>query len=317
MNSLDYVFADPELQASPPVLVDVGAAGGLNPAWRQIARYSIGVGFEPDTREAPELSTAQQQFKRWIFCPCIATPETPEEGQHPLHLARAPQCSSSLRPHHERLSEWVFADQFEVLNTESLPAQKLGDALRKVGVEKVDWLKFDTQGTDLRLFQSLSADVHETLVAVEFEPGIMEAYLGEDHGAEIMTYMRETPFWMADLQIGRTPRGRAADLSAVGSFWSRNWQRRLAPCAPGWVGLTYLRDIAVPPPPVDRRGWLLTWAFATAMGQHGYALTVATLGRQQFADKRFAGLHAASTRAVKWAMVRSFPRWVWERFIRR
>lgn len=317
MNSLDYVFADPELLANPPVLVDVGAAGGLNPAWRQIARYSIGVGFEPDTREAPALSTAQQQFKRWIFCPCIATPEPPAGGQHPLHLARAPQCSSSLPPHHERLAEWVFADQFEVLRTASLPAQKLGDALQNVGIGKVDWLKLDTQGTDLRLFQSLSDSAREALIAVEFEPGIMEAYQGEDHGAEVMSAMRETPFWMADLQVGRTPRGRASDLAAVGSLWSRDWLRRLAPRAPGWVGLTYLRDIAVPPPPTDRRGWLLTWAFATALGQHGYALTVATQGREKFADDRFAGLHTASTRAVKRAMWRFFPRWVGERFIRR
>ena len=91
MSLLDRVMREPELQSEPPVLVDVGAAGGVHPAWRRIARYAVGVGFEPDAREAAPLDAAQREFKRWIFCPGLAVPESPADGQATLHLTRSPQ----------------------------------------------------------------------------------------------------------------------------------------------------------------------------------------------------------------------------------
>lgn len=68
MKLLDRIFQAPELKDAPPVLVDVGAAGGAAPIWRSIARYSIGIGFEPDRRDTGKLSVPNTAFKRWIYC---------------------------------------------------------------------------------------------------------------------------------------------------------------------------------------------------------------------------------------------------------
>src|SRR5471032_1635614 len=106
MSLLERIFAEPELRAAPPVLVDVGAAGGVHPAWRRIARFSIGVGFEPDAREAAPLGAAQREFKQWIFCPTLVVPAPPPDGRARLHLTRSPQCSSTLRPRADALSAW-------------------------------------------------------------------------------------------------------------------------------------------------------------------------------------------------------------------
>ena len=74
MSLLERILSEPELTAAPPVLVDVGAAGGMHRAWRTLAPHAIGIGFEPDTREAPEPGPAQRQFGRWIFCAGLAVP---------------------------------------------------------------------------------------------------------------------------------------------------------------------------------------------------------------------------------------------------
>ena len=95
MRLLDRIFAEPELREQPPVLVDVGAAGGVHPLWRRIARHSIGVGFEPDARDAAALGAAQKLFRRWIFCPGVAVPAPTADGLTELHLTRSPQCSST------------------------------------------------------------------------------------------------------------------------------------------------------------------------------------------------------------------------------
>ena len=98
MNLFDRVFAEPELQAKPPVLVDVGAAGGLHRPWRRIARHAIGVGFEPDERETAPLAAGSRRFRRWVLCRGLAVPTAPATGTQQLYLTRSPQCSSTLPP---------------------------------------------------------------------------------------------------------------------------------------------------------------------------------------------------------------------------
>ena len=307
MNIIDRIFAEPELRASPPVLVDVGAAGGAHPAWRRIARYSIGLGFEPDAREAAPLAAAQRQFARWIFCRGLAVPVATADGAQALHLTRSPQCSSTLRPRTDALGEWAFADFFDVTETRVLPATTLAAALAEQKLGRVDWLKCDTQGLDLRLFLSLPEEWRARMLAVEFEPGLIDAYEGEDKLADVLAAMAREPFWLAELEVGRTPRGRPAQLAKRLGAGAVPWVRRLGPGAPAWVNARYLRDVAVRSEVLDRRAYLLAWVFATITGQHGQALTVAAAGAPRFGGELFGAMTAASTRSLRWAMVRGMP----------
>jgi FkbM family methyltransferase len=316
MNLIARILAEPELQAAPPVLVDIGAAGGVHRAWRQIARHAVGVGFEPDAREAAALTAAQRQFLRWVFCPALATPVTPPGGQLPFHLTRSPQCSSMLPPDQAGLSEWVFADQFEVLRTVAVPAASLTESLQRAGIDRVDWLKCDTQGMDLKLYQSLPTSWRQQLLVVEFEPGFIDSYQGEDHVAEVLVAMKSEPFWLAGLTPGLTPRGRSELMGAGWPAGIGPWLRRLAPPAPAWAGLQFLRDVGRVPAIADRRGWLLAWVFAVVAGQPGYALTVAEEGRLRFGSPLFGEMVQESRRQLRWAMVGRAPGWLWRRLFR-
>ncbi len=307
MNWIDRVLAEPELRAAPPVLVDVGAAGGLPPAWRRLARHAIGIGFEPDPRETAPLGAAPRRFARWIFCPGLAVPDTPAGGRQALHLTRSPQCSSTLRPNAAALADWAFADQFAVTATTEFPATTIAAALTAQGIARVDWLKCDTQGLDARLYRSLPAAWRERLLAAEFEPGLMDAYEGEDKLGDVLATMAAEPFWLAGLEVGRTPRGRpellAARLGARGAAWAR----RLAPTAPAWVNVRFLREFGGEPAALGRRDYLLGWVFATIADQPGQALTVADAGARRFGGALFAELGAASARSLRWAMFRGLP----------
>ena len=313
MSLLDRIFAEPELQAAPPVLVDVGAAGGIHPAWRRIARYAIGVGFEPDAREAAPLGDAQRQFKRWIFCPGLAVPERPTDGQATLHLTRSPQCSSTLRPRSAALGEWAFAEFFDVQESRAFPATNLRDALAAQGVDRVDWLKCDTQGLDLRLYRSLPPEWRARLLAVEFEPGLINAYEGEDQLADVLAAMKSEPFWLAELAVGRTPRGRPGLLAAQLGAGAVRWMRRLGPTAPAWANAKFLRDPAQAADELDRRALLLGWVFATLAAQPAAALTVAAAGTQRFGGELFQEMARSSTRQLRWTMVKNLPAAIWRR----
>lgn len=316
MSLLDRVMREPELQSEPPVLVDVGAAGGVHPAWRRIARYAVGVGFEPDAREAAPLDAAQREFKRWIFCPGLAVPESPADGQATLHLTRSPQCSSTLPPRTAALAEWSFADFFEVTERRRFPATTLKAALVAQGIARVDWLKCDTQGLDLQLWLSLPAEWRARTLAVEVEPGIIDAYEGEEKLGDVLGALAREPFWLADLKVGRVPRGRRAVLERSLGAGAGRWVRRLAPGAPAWANAHFLRDFAQATEVLDRRAYLLGWVWATLAGQHGAALTVADAGVGRFGSGIFNAMASASARSLRWAMVRGVPAMVWRRLTR-
>jgi len=316
MSLIDRIFSEPELRAEPPVLVDVGAAGGLHPAWRRIARHCIGVGFEPDAREAAPLGAGPRRFRRWIFCPGLVVPTPMANGQQTFFLTRSPQCSSTLRPDAARLSEWAFAEFFEVTETNLFPSTTLMEALAAQGIGRIDWLKCDTQGLDLKLFLSLPPSWRARMLAVELEPGLIDAYVGEDKLSDVLAAMKGEPFWLADLMVGRTPRGRPGLLAAKLGAGAIKWARRLAPDAPAWANACFLRDLAVAPDALDRRACLLSWVFATLLKQHGCALGVAEAGAERFGGALFAELAEASTRRLRWAMVRRLPAALWRRFTR-
>jgi len=316
MKLIERVLNEPELRAAPPVLVDVGAAGGVHPAWRRIARHSIGVGFEPDARDAAPLEGARRQFARWILCRALAVPETPADGIAALHLTDSPQCSSALAPNLEALGEWAFAGFFRVVETRKFSATTVAAALAAEGIDRIDWLKCDTQGLDLKLYRSLPPEWRRGLSAVEFEPGLIDAYAGEDRLADVLAAMAGEPFWLAELEVGRTARGRPALLRARLGVNAATRVRQFGPPAPAWANVRFLRDVAQAPESLDRRAWLLAWVIATITGQHGQALTTASLAAGRFAGGIFPELESASARSLRWSMVRRAPAAVWRRLMR-
>ena len=313
MKLLDRIFASPELLAEPPVLVDVGAAGGVNPIWRGIARYSIGLGFEPDARDIGGLSEASRTFRRWIYCEGLVAPAAEKGGSKTFYLTQSPHCSSLLKPRNDALQEWLFADLFEVKKTVSFSAVTLHAALADNGLHGVDWLKCDTQGQDLSIFLSLPEEWRRRTLAVEFEPGLIDAYQGEDKLWRTLQAMEDEPFWMCDLHAGVTQRGHSSTLSrSVGGKTAR-WVSRLAPCAPAWVNVRYLRSAGDATESLDRRGLLLSWVFSDLLGQHTHALVIAEEGQRRFGSDLFVEMQAASVRRLRRAMLSNLPWWLWRR----
>ena len=295
------------------MLVDVGAAGGVAPIWRTIAKYAIGVGFEPDARDAAKLTATNRAFKQWIYCEGLVAPETKEGEQKPFFLTRSPHCSSLLHPRNDRLQDWSFADYFIVERTGSVAAVTLHGALCAKGLGGIDWLKCDTQGLDLSLFMSLPGDWRSRTGVVEFEPGLIDAYEGEDKLWRTLQVMEAEPFWICDLDVGRYPRGNNAVLGELLGERNLKWLPRLAPSAPVYTNVRYVRSLGGVGGELDRRGLLLAWVFANLLGQHTHALMVAREGTARFGGGLFEDLRRVSRRRLWWAMMQRMPSWLWRR----
>src|SRR5882724_12561688 len=116
MGDFDDIFQEPALQATPPVLVDVGASGGAHATWRKIAPFAIGLGFDPDRRETAVTGVTQSIFRRWILSDKLIVADEALKSTK-LYLTRYPHCSSTLPPNEAALAEWSFAELFETVDS--------------------------------------------------------------------------------------------------------------------------------------------------------------------------------------------------------
>jgi FkbM family methyltransferase len=278
VSVVDRILRLPELQAAPPVLVDVGAAKGIHPKWRRIAKYSVCVAFEADERELASVTSESAGFKRLTTYNRIAAERASEA--EPFHLTASPFCSSRLAPLHDRLSRYAFAPLFRVERTVELPAVDLAGTLDALGLERIDWLKLDSQGTDLRLFQSLGERADDVLV-VELEPGIIDAYEGEDRLADVLLEMGGRGFWPSGLEVGGSTR---IDSELARKELGERAAGYLDAChkqAPGWAELEYFNDFP-DEARFGKRELLLGCAFAFLRAHDAFALELSTRGLERF-----------------------------------
>lgn len=288
-NLIEKVFLHEALVSRPPVLVDIGASGFLPPQWTAIAKHSICIAFDADDRDFKVEEAENGVWKKLYSLNRLVAPES--SGGIDFYLTRSPYCSSSLEPDVAALDVWAFQDLFQVERTIKLPAVDLNTVLNQVGLDRIDWYKTDSQGTDLRIFKSLSEQMMNNILTADFEPGILDAYKGEDKLHAIMAYMEQKPFWVSDMVVKGTQRIYQHVVQNMDYFAQRGMRKHLK-ISPGWCEIAYMNTFESADFTV--REYLLGWVFASIQKQHGFALHIASQGEQRFKLPLFAELQTFS-----------------------
>ena len=288
-NLIDRIFAHKTLQSKPPVLIDIGASGSLPTHWELLAPHSICIAFDADDRDFVVEESENKIWKKLYSLNRLVAAQASEAID--FYLTNSPHCSSSLQPDIAALEPWAFQALFEVNKVIKLPAIDLNTVLSQIGLDYIDWYKTDSQGTDLSIFKSLSKMIVDRILVADFEPGILDAYVGEDKLHHLMTYMEQYPFWVSDMEVKGTQRIYQNVVKSMDCFQQRG-MRTLLKISPGWCEIAYFnkfegQDLTV-------REYLLGWVFATIKKQHGFALRIATLGEQRFKEAMFTELQTHS-----------------------
>jgi hypothetical protein len=290
---INKIMRHPELLSKPPVLVDVGASGGLPTEWRFIAPYSIGVVFDADTRDFSVGESEAKGYKKLYSLNRLVGAKPADSVE--FFMTQSPYCSSSLRPDSGALKPWAFSRLFDVKKVIRMPAVDLNSALAVTGFDYIDWYKTDTQGTDLRIFDALPSGVIEKALVAEFEPGIIDAYVGEDKLYQLMAYMDKKPFWVTHMEVKGSQRIDQIDLAELNAIQSRSISSFLK-MAPGWCEISYINDFEEGD--LECREFLLGWVFSTIKREHGFALRIAKIGSAKFNEPLFDELVARSQRSL-------------------
>lgn len=316
-REIENILATVSIQ---PVLVDIGASGAPPKAWDPISRHSIYVGFDPDRRELHDVS--EGQYARSIIINEAVTSASNQNLVH-FYLTQSPYCSSTLPPDTAALADYLFSDLFVVEREVFVPASPLNVVIERLELQGVDWFKTDSQGTDLRLFKSLKDNLRERVLAIDIEPGLIDAYQGEDLFVDAHRELLHQGFWLSSLDVKGTVRMQRTTLQAMTShrpeLKDTDIYQSVRP-SPGWCEARYLRTIeSLAERNAEMRDYALLWVFAMIERQWGFALDIAHAYELLFArDSVSSLLHDLPLKIIfqKNRNIRSITRrWIPPQFI--
>lgn len=301
MNLIDKVMLRKELVDEPPILIDIGASGGIHAYWRKIARYAICIAFDADERDFALQEKYNGDYRKLFIYNRIVSTRNDEEKD--FYLTRSPHCSSLLKPQTESLRNWAFAQKFEVEKKIHLKSVDLPTVLKELSIQKIDWYKSDSQGIDLKLFKTLDESIRNRIVIAEFEPGIMDAYEDEDKLHHILEFMdKENHYWLSKLTLKGTQRIAYKNLRNI---LRNDFLSEVSPyvnkTAPGWGEMVFINTFEKIHP--DKRDLLLGWVLATLQQEHGFAYQLALTGLGKFDDPIFIDLKNHSSLKVRMGMI--------------
>lgn len=286
-----------EIKSKPPILMDIGASGELNAVWKIIAPFSICIAFDADKREFDYIEKTDSAFKKQIVVNKIVVAAA-DKKQEPFYLTKSPFCSSLLKPDLESLKNFQYSDLFEIQQTVEIDVIELKEILAQLKLTYIDWFKTDSQGTDLRLYKSLTKELQDKALVVEFEPGLIDAYQNEDKAIDVMNYMEKQPFFITEYIVKGALRIPASSFNSVfKNSFSKKVATHTHSIIPGWVEMVYMNKLENTD--FTTREFLLGWLYATLKEHHDVAYVYADKAYAKFKDEFFIELKQHSTKRLK------------------
>jgi FkbM family methyltransferase len=294
---INKIFSQSVFEDRPPILIDVGASGSVHARFKPLAKASVCIAFDADDREMHQVvAKDSKDFKRLYVVNSVLSEK--EDTEIPFFLTKYPYCSSTLKPDSDSLKDWDRSEIFEIEKLSSIKATTLRKVLTELNLSKVDWFKTDSQGTDLRLFQSLGEDLIKKVLVAEFEPGFINSYVGEDKIHGVLSYMEKFNFWISDIKMRGFRRIKPDLKNKLFNKLEKVFFSKCLKQSPGWAEITYVNSLSGSQL-FEERDFFLSWTFATVLGQHGHALDVALRADELFENGLFAEMASFSTRRMK------------------
>lgn len=175
--------------------VDIGAMGGIAGYWRQLAEHCHVIAFEADEREFAKLKSST----RVTYLPYVVY-----HSSQPVrfYISRHSGKSSLYKPNQSFLKDFPDAARYDVVQEVEVPKEKvktLDQVLSQEAIPQVDFIKIDTQGSELDILKGASGTL-EHVIGLEVEVEFSSLYQGQPLFRDVDAYLDTHGFQLIDLR---------------------------------------------------------------------------------------------------------------------
>ena len=189
-------------------LVDIGAAGGLQDRWKPFSRFIDLVAVEPDPRAKESIERLKSTTLRSLHR--VNSPLASTSRVIDFYLCKHPRQSSVLKPNLEHFAKYNDGHKWNVERVEQMYAITLDSAL--ASKIQPDFLKLDTQGSELDILQGATATLHSCL-GIEVEVEFREMYQSQPLFGDLSKFLLDNEFDFVDfVAFGKWERSRPDGL---------------------------------------------------------------------------------------------------------
>lgn len=192
--NLNWMLSDFEpiaefLSNHPIIVADVGARGGHLGEINNLKPYLSYYGFDADKEECKRIeSEPHEDFHSYKILPYYVGKD---EGVIDFHLFKDLGSSSKLKPN--KYFKNNYAASHEITNTVSVESRTMDSILSENCLELPDFIKLDTQGTELEILKNSPKSLSNCLL-IESEIEIIEMYDGQPLIGDFLTFMDNNGF---------------------------------------------------------------------------------------------------------------------------
>jgi FkbM family methyltransferase len=178
------------------IIVDIGARFGVDEKWKKVEDFISYIGVEPDEEEIKRLQSLYGDNKRFrLFNSALYK----SEAMIDFHFLKSRSASSIYRPNNPILDKYPEIDRFDIEKTVSFKVDTLDNQLQKHGIKEVDYIKLDTQGSELAILEGGNSVLKRSVIGVEIEVEFIEMYIGQPLFCEVNSYLKNLNFNLFDL----------------------------------------------------------------------------------------------------------------------
>jgi len=189
-NLLSHVFTSMPFK-DEIVLVDIGAAGDIEPRWKKIEKHLLYYGFEPNIDSYKKLKIKPVNVKhRKLFQTALWDSDCTLE----INMCSNPKTSSYFNPNFSFLDRFSDKERYEIDKIISIKC----NALDNLEIDNCDFLKIDVQGGELAILQGASKTLNSAF-GIEAEVEFIELYQGQPLFGEVAKYLNRFGFDFIDL----------------------------------------------------------------------------------------------------------------------
>ncbi|MFQ5714746.1 MAG: FkbM family methyltransferase [Candidatus Scalinduaceae bacterium] len=182
-------------QRYPLTLIDIGASGGMKNNWKPAEKYLKIIGFEPDKREFSNLRIREKHNAKYINKGLYN-----KKTSLNFYLAKNQQVSSVFIPNKSFLDKFPEIERFDTVGRVKIETDTLDNLFSMQAFDEPDFIKLDTQGTELFILQGAEGILRDFIFGIEVEVEFTELYKSQPLFSEVDGFIRKHGFQLFDLQ---------------------------------------------------------------------------------------------------------------------